>query len=214
MSPVLLPHRSRTSSSNVIDLSAYRRLHRPADREPVAELRTEIASSLCSFQADRLANEYGYDPWARCRFWRVPGFPLAAPDKVGVVAILVDALDSYLVWTATVNSGWRSEEFSTLPLAARVVEVPAGRLILRAETPRGRRFEWMTEVAAGGFVALQVEEDGCGNRLRCTEIQTWVKGSHFFANLPRTCPRVGRCREVQNCVKLQVEARRIHSRKR
>ena len=154
-------------TATVIDLAEERR-RRGALRPPkprttsgqMRRLRERLAHALREFQASRLAMEDGYDPWARCPFWRVPAPDLAQPDLAGAVVVLVDAVESYLVWQARAESGWRCEEFSTQPLEARVVAAPAGWLTLCATAPDGKVSEREVEVCSGEVVFVRVQPRG------------------------------------------------------
>ena len=122
----------------------------------LADLHRELAPALRRFQAARRQAEQGYDPWVRCPFLRVPAPAPADLGKAGALVVLVDAVESYLVWQVASDDGWQAEEFSTLPLHARVVTTPAGWITLAATEPCGRGVEREVEVAPGEVVFLRV----------------------------------------------------------
>ncbi|MFZ4580904.1 MAG: hypothetical protein ACOYOB_21175, partial [Myxococcota bacterium] len=121
-----LPTASHQALAQVIDFQAARlrrrSLPQPGARRESGAMRqakVRLAAALRAFQADRRAAESGYDPWARCPFWRVASPAPDEPAQAGALVVLVDALESYLVWEVTAAGGWQSGEFSTHPLEAR-----------------------------------------------------------------------------------------------
>jgi hypothetical protein len=172
-----LPTGTDQGLAQVIDFQAAR-LRRSAEgqsgvrRESGAMRRARawLAVALRAFQAERLAGERGYDPWARCPFWRVRGPSPDDVEKAGALVILVDALESYLVWEVTAAGGWKSGEFSTHPLEARAVMVPAGWVTLRAVAPSGQMTEREVEVEVRTVVALRVEP---GRGVFAGEVVRW-----------------------------------------
>jgi hypothetical protein len=164
-----LPTATHQALAQVIDLQAERQ-RRSLGAQPgvrressaLGQAKTRLAAALRAFQADRRACETSYDPWARCPFWRVPSPAPDDPARAGVVVVLVDALESYLVWEVSAAGGWKSGEFSTHPLEARVVMAPAGWVTLRAVAPSGAMTEREIEVEARTVVAVRVEPGRCG----------------------------------------------------
>ncbi len=113
----------------------------PRASDPQLPTRDRIAQRMRAFQQDQRETASGNSPWVRARLWWVPAPALPRLEPCGALVLLIDALDTTMVWQIEHARGWQTRDFGAKELEGHAILVPTGAMLLRGKPLHGRAFQ-------------------------------------------------------------------------